>query len=90
MYSLSSDSIAIINQNQHSYFVNWCKDKEELTNGINNALVEVSNQNVTLSMLNKKGKAVRDLSEEVGSFLFFQICLNAMRNMPKGDDAKKI
>ncbi|CAF1433916.1 unnamed protein product [Adineta steineri] len=89
IYSQSADAVAEISQQQHSYIVNWCDSDATFTDTLQKSREELEKQTAAFSMYNKKEKATRDLSKEAGSFLFFQLFKNVIKNMPKTDLAKK-
>jgi len=89
VYSPSVDSITTINTKEHPFLVNWCENDAVLIDTLRKSREELDKQTAAFSMYNKKEKATRDLSKEAGSFLFFQLFKNVLKNMPKTAEAKK-
>jgi len=58
-------------------------------NSIQKSYEEFDKQMAAFSMYNKKEKATRNLSKELGSYLFFQIFKNIIQNMSKTYQAKQ-
>ena len=88
VYSTLSESAIADQQAQRSRVVNWCKNQEILRNTILKSREGIAKQAAAFSMYNQKDKATRDLAKESGSFLFFQLFKNVLKNMPKTDEAK--
>jgi len=89
IYSLSSDSNAVVSQKQHAYLVNWCENEKSLIYNIKKSREELDKYIAAFTMYNQKDKATRDLSKEASSFLFFQLFKNILKKMPKTAEAKK-
>jgi hypothetical protein len=65
-----------------------CRNEGELVDSIKQSCEELDKQIAAFSMYNKKEKRMRDLSKEGGSFLYFQLFLNALKYIPKTTEAK--
>ncbi|CAF1351987.1 unnamed protein product [Rotaria sordida] len=89
IYSPPSDAVADITETQHSYLVNWCENKTVLKNRIGKSHEELDKHIAMSNMYNKKEKAIRNLSKEAGSFLYFQLFKNILKHLPKIIEAKK-
>ncbi|CAF1200789.1 unnamed protein product [Rotaria sordida] len=89
IYSPSSDAVADITETQHSYLVNWCENKSVLKDRIGKSHEELDKHIATSKIYNKKEKAIRNLSKEAGSFLYFQLFKNILKHLPKTIEAKK-
>lgn len=88
-YTPQTDEITEIAKKPHAYLVNVCETEAALIDSIRKSREELDKQTQAFSMYNKKEKATRDLSKEAGSFLFFQLFKNVLKNMPKTAEAKK-
>ena len=88
VYAPSDETLAALNEKQHSFLVNVCENEETLTVTIQRSSVELDKQNNAFSIYNKKEKATRDLSKEAGSFLFFQLIKTVIKNIPKTAESK--
>ncbi|CAF1424071.1 unnamed protein product [Adineta steineri] len=86
--SSSSSSSSVVNQNEHSYIINLCRDKKELMNSIQKSYEALDKQLGTFTIYNKEEKFMRDLSKDGGSFLYFQLFLNLLKYLPKTDEAR--
>ncbi|CAF3998940.1 unnamed protein product [Rotaria sordida] len=89
IYSPPSDAVADITETQHSYLVNWCENKTVLKDRIGTSHEELDKHIATSKIYNKKEKAIRNLSKEAGSFLYFQLFKNILKHLPKIIEAKK-
>ena len=79
---------AAAQKKQHTRVISWCENQETLRNTIIKLREGIDKQAAAFSMYNQKDKATRDLAKESGSFLFFQLFKNVLKNMPKTAEAK--
>ena len=90
VYSPSADSISGFSyRTEHTYLVYWCENDATLIDRIQKSREELEKQTVVFSIYNKKEKATRDVSKDVGSFLFLQLFKTVIQNMPRTNEAKK-
>ncbi|CAF1929290.1 unnamed protein product [Rotaria magnacalcarata] len=88
-YTPQNDAITNIAKVTHGFLVNLCETDDVLIDSLRKSREELDKQTAAFSMYNKKEKATRDLAKEAGSFLFFQLFKNVLKNMPKTAEAKK-
>lgn len=89
VYSTLAALSSSTENSQRHYITKRCANEQDLETAIQQSREELNQQSAAFSMYNQKEKATRDLSKESGSFLFFQMFKNVIRNMPKTEEAKK-
>ncbi|CAF3524876.1 unnamed protein product [Rotaria socialis] len=88
-YTPQNDAVTDVAKVTHGYLINLCETEEVLIDSLRKSCEELDKQTAAFSIYNRKGKSTRDLSKEAGSFLFFQLLKNVLKNMPKTTEAKK-
>jgi hypothetical protein len=72
------------------HIINRCNNEEDLVNAIRESRQGLEKQTAAFSLYNQKEKSTRDLSQESGSFLFFQLFKTVLMNMSKTIESRPI
>ncbi|CAF0971181.1 unnamed protein product [Didymodactylos carnosus] len=77
-------------QNDYPKIVDIFIDQESLFKSVRNTLHRVSKQTVAFSLFDQKNqKSIRDLSKDSASFLWYQLLIDILKQMPHTEQAKQ-
>jgi hypothetical protein len=85
-----SDSLQvdILLKSGYSKIIDVASDQAALLQSVQSSLQTASEQVFAFSLFSQKQKSTKDLSKNSASFLWFQLLLNVLRQMPQDDLAK--